>query len=156
MGDDESMWPIAGGGLAGAALLAISIGKANENNTSAWEEMLNIFKSIGLFTFNVAFALFIAGVVLCLLAVTLEKVRVTFVSWRKSKEWCETVEGVFEKNKLLVEEFRQDLSALKRENEYLERKLQGLRNEILAMKEAPGSEVKEIEAMAEDEIIELA
>lgn len=110
MSEEKSTVPVFVASITSATLLIAGIFRANKNNTSAWMEILNILKDIGLWVFAILFALFIICVIYFLMEATLQKICATYIMWEKSQSWFDIVEASHAKSMEEIREFRNELA----------------------------------------------
>ena len=153
MSEEKSTIPAFVASITSATLLIAGISRSNKNNTSAWEEILNILKDIALWVFAVLFAIVIIGIVYYIVRATLEKIRATYVSWKKSQVWCDKVEFSHQKMSEEIQEFRTELARYEKVLSYITRTNDDLKESIEELKKVSAPAIEVAVADAEEEIL---
>jgi len=153
MSEEKSIVPVFVASITSATLLIAGISRSNKNNTSAWEEILNILKDITLWVFAVLFALFIIYVIYFLLKVTLERICAAYILWEKSQVWCNKVESSHQKTTEEIQEFRTEIARYERILSNIYRTTGELKESIEELKKVSPSVVEVAVSNAEEELI---
>lgn len=153
MSEEKSTVPVFVASITSAILLIAGMFRASKNNTSVWEELLNILKDMALWVFAVLFALFIVYVIYFLIKVTFERICATYILWDKSQEWCNKVESSHQKTTEEIMEFRNEIARYERVLSYSNRKLEELTELMEELKKVSVPLVEVAVSNAEEELL---